>query len=59
MKILSLLFILISALFGGVEVKIATYNVESLFDLEKKDLNTKSINHTANRFGIKKTTISS
>jgi predicted extracellular nuclease len=35
-KILSLLFFLITILYGGVELKIATYNVEALFDLEKK-----------------------
>jgi predicted extracellular nuclease len=35
-KILSLLIILLSTLYGGVELRIATYNVEALFDLEKK-----------------------
>ena len=35
MKILSLLFIVLSALNGGTELKIATYNVEALFDLQK------------------------
>lgn len=36
MKILSLLFIFLSALYGGTQLKIATYNVEALFDLEKE-----------------------
>jgi predicted extracellular nuclease len=35
-KFLTLLFILLSTLYGGNELRIATYNVEALFDLEKK-----------------------
>jgi len=35
-KFLSLLFFLFSTLYGGTEVKIATYNVEALFDLNKQ-----------------------
>ena len=35
MKILSLLFILLNILYGDTELKIATYNVEALFDLQK------------------------
>lgn len=36
MKILSLLFLLTSIIYGDKILKIATYNVENLFDLEKK-----------------------
>ena len=36
MRIFSLLFILISFVYGESELKIATYNVENLFDLEKE-----------------------
>ena len=36
MKIISLLFLTLSALYGGIELRVATYNVEALFDLEKK-----------------------
>jgi len=36
MKIFSLLFLVLNLLYGGTELKIATYNVEALFDLEKK-----------------------
>lgn len=36
MKFLSLLFILFSTLYGGTELRIATYNVEALFDLKKQ-----------------------
>lgn len=36
MKLLSLVFLFYSILYGGVEVKIASYNVEALFDLQTK-----------------------
>ena len=36
MKFFTLLFLFISFLYGEITLKIATYNVENLFDLEKK-----------------------
>lgn len=36
MRIFTLLFIFIGLLYGGTTLKIASYNVENLFDLEKK-----------------------
>lgn len=36
MRLITLLFILLSTLYGGIELKIATYNVEALFDLKKE-----------------------
>ncbi|MCF6331515.1 MAG: endonuclease/exonuclease/phosphatase family protein [Sulfurimonas sp.] len=36
MRIISLVFLLVSIVYGNKELSIATYNVENLFDLEKK-----------------------
>lgn len=36
MKVISLFLFLLSSLYGEIELKIATYNVESLFDLQKQ-----------------------
>lgn len=36
MRIIALLFLFVSFIYGGTTLKIATYNVENLFDLEKE-----------------------
>jgi predicted extracellular nuclease len=36
LRLISLLFLIVNIIYGDTELKIATYNVENLFDLEKK-----------------------